>query len=412
MNLSLQDPFAVATEYPDTLETVLHHGHSLVIRFSHKGDYLASGEALGSIVIYDLMASGAIIAIIDSHHTRAITSLSWSSCGRYILSSSQDCKCILWDLSLINALTKESPAIRVISFDSPIWLASMHPSKYYIFTASLVDSLPVHVDLSDPDAIRITDLEAENQLGASTLVTAFSPVSGEFIFTGTSKGVINVFDAVSLKLCHTVKATSTNIKSIVFLGNGKQLVVNLSDRIIRQYSVPEPTEPVQWDTMELTHKYQDVVNRLQWNGVLINHNGDFLAASAYGTSLHDMYVWETSLGQLIKILEGSPEELADVQWNARRCAIGATGIELGMIYLWQVQFPQKWSALAPDFVEVEESIEYIEREDEFDVIEDAKVYERRLQEEEGKDVDVCQEDKEDARGFERLDSLKIPVKYR
>jgi COMPASS component SWD1 len=50
-----------------------------------------------------------------------------------------------------------------------------------------------------------------------------------------------------------------------------------------------------------------------------------------------------------------------------RPLIAACGLESGIIYLWSVATPQKWSALAPDFAEVEESVEYLEREDEFEI---------------------------------------------
>ena len=58
--------------------------------------------------------------------------------------------------------------------------------------------------------------------------------------------------------------------------------------------------------------------------------------------------------------------------------VAACGIETGRIYLWSVVTPQRWSALAPDFVEVEENVEYIEREDEFDIHPKEEIHKRRL----------------------------------
>lgn len=37
------------------------------------------------------------------------------------------------------------------------------------------------------------------------------------------------------------------------------------------------------------------------------------------------------------------------------------------IYLWAPIYRENWSAFAPDFEELEENREYVEREDEFDI---------------------------------------------
>ena len=75
------------------------------------------------------------------------------------------------------------------------------------------------------------------------------------------------------------------------------------------------------------------------------------------------------------------------QWHPYRPFVAATGVESGRIYLWSVNTPQRWSALAPDFAEVEENVEYIEREDEFDIHPIEELQKRRLDQED-EDVDV------------------------
>ena len=58
--------------------------------------------------------------------------------------------------------------------------------------------------------------------------------------------------------------------------------------------------------------------------------------------------------------------------------IAACGLESGQVYMWSIISPQRWSALAPDFAEVEENVEYIEREDEFDIHPIEEIHKRRL----------------------------------
>ncbi|KAI7253731.1 hypothetical protein KC335_g14881 [Hortaea werneckii] len=108
---------------------------------------------------------------------------------------------------------------------------------------------------------------------------------------------------------------------------------------------------------------------------------------------HDIYIWERTHGSLVKILEGPREELGAVEWHPTRPVVAATGVESGRIYFWGVQAPQRWSALAPDFAEVEENVEYVEKEDEFDIHPEEEVRKRQL-ENEDEEVDVLTVDDE------------------
>lgn len=89
----------------------------------------------GTIVIFDIETSG--VARKLRGHTRQIQSLryenetclaplpqlsaySWSRDGRHLLSSSQDWKCILWDLS-------DGTRVRIVRFEAPVYIAELHP---------------------------------------------------------------------------------------------------------------------------------------------------------------------------------------------------------------------------------------------------------------------------------------------
>jgi COMPASS component SWD1 len=102
---------------------------------------------------------------------------------------------------------------------------------------------------------------------------------------------------------------------------------------------------------------------------------------------HHIYVWERGQGSLVKILEGTKEELSVVEWHPFRPFVAAVGVDSGRVWLWSILQPQRWSALAPDFVEVEENVEYIEREDEFDIQPLEELHKRRLNAED-EEVDV------------------------
>lgn len=55
----------------------------------------------------------------------ADTRRSWSRDGRYLLSSSQDWKCILWDM-------KDGSRVRTVRFEAPVYIAELHPFNQYV----------------------------------------------------------------------------------------------------------------------------------------------------------------------------------------------------------------------------------------------------------------------------------------
>lgn len=173
-------------------------------------------------------------------------------------------------------------------------------------------------------------------------------------------------------------------------GNGRDLLVNSTDGVIRTVIMSDLSQlgiglDLSNIQLEVEHKFQDVVNKLSWNHVSFSSTGEFVMASTYIKT--DVYIWERSYGSLVKILEGPREEMGVVEWHPSRPMILSCGLDTGSIYMWSIVTPQKWSALAPDFAEVEENVLYVEREDEYDIHPAEEIHQRRLdQEDETPDV--------------------------
>jgi COMPASS component SWD1 len=311
---------------------------------------------------------------------------------------------------------------RKIKFEAPVWSAVLHPDNHHVFTASLYEDEAKYVDWSDANnpiviGLSSTISEGENVNGSDdnerkikpsrqlTLVTAFSK-KGDHIIAGTSKGALNIIDCKGFEIVHSAKITSSNIKQIRLGSSGWSMVLNSSDRVVRLVSIPDLTRspPSDWE-FETVHKFQDVVNRLQWNSVAISSSGEYILATTY-ESAHDIYMWETSMGSLVKIYEGPKEELVEIEFHPTKPLIAATGLDSGTIYLWTANIPQKWSALAPDFVELQENIYYEEKEDEFD-LPNEETENRELSEEEDSEVDLITVERN--RGPDS--SFVIPVSY-
>ncbi len=56
-----------------------------------------------------------------------------------------------------------------------------------------------------------------------------------------------------------------------------------------------------------------------------------------------------------------------IQWHPTRPVIASVTVS-GDIHIWQTTSPDNWAAFAPGFEELEENVEYDEREDEFDIV--------------------------------------------
>ena len=394
MNLPLTDPVLLAQDIPETLVARLRSsGQAVCIRFSHAGDLLASGTAKGTIAIFDLETNGVARKLKGHTAGRTVQSLSWARSGRYLLSSSIDWKVILWDL-------KDGSRVRVVSLGAPVYIAELHPQNYLQCVAALYEYRPVLADLSaskvKQHALPNLPKRAPHEMDANpekadakhfTTVAAFTP-AGSHIITGTTKGWLNVISTSTHQTIYSTRLCSKPILLIRLSSSGRDLLVNASDTIIRTIKLPDLSSPVlQPDSIRLDveHKFQDVVNRLSWNHVAFSSNAEYVMASTLMN--HDIYIWERGHGSLVKILEGPKEELGAVEWHPQRPFVAATGVESGRVYLWSINTPQRWSALAPDFAEVEENEEYIEKEDEFDIHPDEEIRKRQLDQED-EDIDV------------------------
>lgn len=386
MNSSLIDPFILAQDYPESLTGRLRSGHATCIKFNRKGDFLASGRVDGTIVVFDIETNG--VARKLRGHTRQIQSLSWSRSGRYLLSSSQDWKCVLWDLH-------DGARLRIVRFEAPVYIAELHPYNHFLFVASLFEDQPMLVDISSSipvkrqlpsapkrsriDGEAMTEKQAAQDAKQNTCVTIFTSL-GNHIITGTNKGWLNIIETESCQTIHSTRLCNNGIIILLRLTvSGRDMVSNSSDRIIRTIRLPDLGRidlDIDDIRLEVEHKFQDVVNRLSWNHVAFSSTGEYVTASTYMN--HDIYVWERGHGSLVKILEGPKEELGVIDWHPHRPFVAACGLETGRIYLFSIVTPQRWSALAPDFAEVEENVEYIEREDEFDIHPIEEIHKRRL----------------------------------
>ena len=167
-------------------------------------------------------------------------------------------------------------------------------------------------------------------------------------------------------------ASSSSIKQIEFARRGTSFLVSTADRIIRVYDavdvLPSPTRTWSGDPEPL-QKLQDLVNRTLWKKCCFSGDGEYICAGS--SRQHSLYIWEKNVGNLVKILHGTKGEmLLDVVWHPVRPLIAS--VSSGVVSIWSQNQVENWSAFAPDFKELDENVEYEERESEFDLEDEDK----------------------------------------
>jgi len=185
----------------------------------------------------------------------------------------------------------------------------------------------------------------------SMTTARFSP-DGMFIFVGTSRGDLLVYDLRCKQLVYEEKITNANIKHLEFNVAGGHLAICSSDRVVRIMKLLHgPDSKVELDTL---HKLQDRVGRTPWSSISWSGNGDYIIAGADHKAAHTIYIWDRVSGTLDKILEGPKEPLLDVHVSYRRY-FNIMVLIFGGIYIWSTVTTEKWGAFAAHFEELDEN---------------------------------------------------------
>merc|ERR1712079_562763 len=180
-----------------------------------------------------------------------------------------------------------------------------------------------------------------------------------------------------------IQSTSQAVKGIEFSRRGGSFLVNTADRVIRVYKTSEVLSSK--GDPEPDQKLQDLVNKTMWKKCCFSGDGEYVCAGS--ARQHALYIWERTMGNLVKILQGTKGEiLMDVVWHPVRPIVAS--ISQGVVTVWAQQQVENWSAFAPDFKELDENVDYDERESEFDIEDEDRSVQLNEEEKLGDDIEV------------------------
>lgn len=422
MNVPIIDP--LQGDFPEVIEEYLQHGNMKCIAFNRRGTLLAAGCADGSCVIWDFETRGIAKELRDKDCVAPITSVCWSKYGHHILASATDKSLTLWDVT-------NGEKIARITLQQTTLHARLHPGSCTpsVCLACPLSSAPILVDLNTGSSTVLPVSVSNSGNGAATHPRnkfsdgspPFTPTAatfnkyGDLIYVGNSKGEILIVDSKNIRVHALVPISGGSvIKNIVFSRNGQYLLTNSNDRVIRVYENMLPQKGAARDLEAISNvdnefqgteklkaigskylllfrEFQDAVTKIQWKAPCFSGDGEWIVGASASKGEHKIYIWDRA-GFLVKILEGPKEALIDLAWHPVRPLVVSVSIA-GVVYIWAKDYTENWSAFAPDFKELEENEEYVEREDEFDLMPEAeKVKEVDINEDEEVDIVTMEKD--------------------
>ncbi|XP_059649321.1 protein RBL [Cornus florida] len=422
MNASIIDP--LQGDFPEVIEEYLEHGIMKCIAFNRRGTLLAAGCSDGSCIIWDFETRGISKELRDKDCVAAITSVCWSKYGHRILVSAADKSLTLWDV------VKGEKITRTTLQQTPLQ-ARLHPgsSSPSLCLACPLSSAPMIVDLNTGSTTVLPVSLSDTGSGVAPPSRGkfadgsapFTPTAacfnkyGDLVYVGNSKGEILIIDHKNIEVRGIVPISGgAVIKNISFSRSGQYLLTNSNDRTIRIFENLLPLKdclkaldesPNTSDELDgvdklkavgskcltLFREFQDSITKMQWKAPCFSGDGEWVIGGSASKGEHKIYIWDRA-GHLVKILEGPKEALIDLTWHPVHPVVVSVSLT-GLVYIWAKDYTENWSAFAPDFKELEENEEYVEREDEFDLVPEAeKVKESDVNEDDEVDIVTVEND--------------------
>jgi WD40 repeat protein len=156
------------------------------------------------------------------------------------------------------------------------------------------------------------------------------------------------------------------VQQVVVSRNGASLLLNSADAAIRLYTTKDC-----WTTPEEIDKplrvFHDSSSQASFSSCDFSGDGGIVLGGVNGADKkYELYIWDATTGDLLDKLTGAPVAINSVAWHPTRSFLAIAAND-GLVDVWGPRI--NWTAFAPDFQALTENVEYVECEDEFDIVE-------------------------------------------
>lgn len=353
--------------------------YATTIAFNKKGTLLAVGSNNGSIYIIDFTAhfiNGSYKLLAG--HVHPITSLDFSKNGDKLISGSTDNNIAIWNI-------EEEERVFMLRFPSQISKVQFHPEDHRQFLVCQNFRNPVYyyrIGMAGP-----LPLDDSND---SNLIADFC--GKDFVMTGNSKGKILLISLENFQIIASFKLNSS-IRGFNFRENGDFLVN--SDYVLRIYNLEDFISLGLNGNLQPKNTLFNIIDkRTSWRVCCFSNDGEYICSG--GKTF--LYIWDVFTGGIHTILENSFQyTILDIKWHPVHPII--VSIHGGHLFVWSAHLPTESTQNLTDFFgkqlqQTDETIEYIERESEFDRNDEDASFRIEIlnQSSESLEVDVCSVD--------------------
>lgn len=293
-----------------------HSGEVYTIRFSPKGEALASGSFDKSIMLWSLSGNCDSYMMLQGHRN-AVLEVHWSTDGDGLVSCGPDKSVRVWD-----AQTGEQ-AQRLTGHEGVVNTCCLGPSKAPYLALSAGDDCRTRLwDLRSGECVQRFDEKYQ-------VVAACFSEEAEKVFTGGIEEKVRAWDLRRADEAFSLGGHRDTITGMQLSPDGTKLLTNSVDCTLRAWDV-QPYAPQGREVGVFTghsHNFERNLLRCSWSG-----DGGKVTC---GSADRMVYVWDAESGKLVYKLPGHNGSVNESVFHPHEPVVASCSSD-GTIYLGEL----------------------------------------------------------------------------